>query len=439
MTDAQQKNSLRLFAQPKMVALLFLGFSSGLPLYLTKLTLQAWMTTAGVSLTAIGVFSLLNAPYSLKFAWAPLLDRFVPPYLGRRRGWILTTQILLLLAIAAMSLHDPKTGLYALGVNALAIAFLSASQDISIDAYRTDVLVDREMGPGTSTYVLGYRIALILTGWLALRLADRLPWPTVYLIMSALMLVGVLTVFRAPEPYLKDARPGTLSDAIVKPFQDFFSRAGIGTGIAILLFIVLYKFPDSLTDTMKTSFLLKTGFTQTQIGDALGLAGLIATIVAGVFAGFVIIRLGVNKSLWIFAVFEGLSNVSYYALSLSGLNHRLMLLAVVAENFGFGLVSAGLLAYMMSLCNKRFSATQFALLSSLMGASRDIITAPSGKIAELLGWPGFFLVAMGATIPVLALLPFIAPWGNEMPRGAATIDLDPAMAGVPVAASEFSE
>jgi PAT family beta-lactamase induction signal transducer AmpG len=184
---------------------------------------------------------------------------------------------------------------------------------------------------------------------------------------------------------------------------------------------------------------LKTGFTQTQIGDALGLAGLIATIVGGVFAGFVIIRLGVNKSLWIFAVFEGLSNVTYYALSLSGLNHGLMLLAVVTENFGVGLVSAGLLAYMMSLCNKRFSATQFALLSSLMGASRDIITAPSGKIAEMLGWPGFFLVTMAATIPVLALLPFLAPWRNEMPRGAATVDPDPAMAGAPVAASEFSE
>jgi PAT family beta-lactamase induction signal transducer AmpG len=439
MKDGQTKNSLRLFGQPKMVALLFLGFSSGLPLYLTKTTLQAWMTTAGVSLTTIGVFSLLNAPYSLKFAWAPLLDRFVPPYLGRRRGWILTTQVLLLLAIAAMSLHDPKKGLYALGANALLIAFLSASQDISIDAYRTDVLVEREMGPGTSTYVLGYRIALILTGWLALRLADRLPWQTVYLIMSALMLVGVLTVFRAPEPYLKDARPRSLSDAIVKPFQDFFSRAGLTTGIMILIFIVLYKFPDSLTDTMKTSFLLKTGFTQTQIGDALGLAGLIATIIGGIFAGFVIIRLGVNKSLWIFALFEGLSNITYYALSLSGLNHGLMLLAVVTENFGVGLVSAGLLAYMMSLCNKRFSATQFALLSSLMGASRDIITAPSGKIAEVLGWPGFFIVAMAATIPVLLLLPFLAPWRDEMPRGAATVDPDPTMPLAPAAASEFSE
>ncbi len=424
MTDKSRVSPMRAFSQPKMAALLFLGFSSGLPLYLTKTTLQAWMTTAGVSLTAIGVFSLLNAPYSLKFVWAPLLDRYVPPFLGRRRGWILITQILLLAAIALMSTHDPRAGLMALGVNALVIAFLSASQDIAIDAYRTDSLSHDEVGPGTSVYVLGYRIALILTGWLALVLADRLSWPVTYVVMSTLMLVGVFTTFRAPEPVLREAKPKTLKEAVVLPFQEFFQRAGLGSGVVLLLFIVLYKLPDSLTDNMKTSFLLKTGFSQTEIGAVLGFAGIVATIIGGLTAGAVIVRLGVNKSLWLFAILQALSNLSYYALALAGKSHSLMVTAVVTENFGLGMVSAGLLAFMMSVCNKRFSATQFALLSSLMAASRDIIVAPAGKIAEMIGWPGFFLFTLVAAVPAMVLLPVVAPWRADIPRAAASRDDD---------------
>ena len=419
MSPSSSRNPLRVFGRPKMAALLFLGFSSGLPLYLTKTTLQAWMTTAGVSLTAIGVFSLLNAPYSLKFVWAPVLDRYVPPFLGRRRGWMLITQILLLVSIAVMSLHDPKAGLMALGINALVIAFLSASQDITIDAYRTDILTKDELGPGTSVYVLGYRIALILTGWLALVLADRLEWPTTYVIMSTLMIVGIITTFRSPEPVLKDPRPASLTEAVVLPFKEFFQRSGFVPGLVTLLFIVLYKLPDSLTDNMKTSFLLKTGFSQTEIGAVLGFAGIVATIVGGVLAGAVIVRLGVNRSLWVFAIFQALSNLSYYVLALAGKSHTLMVTAVITENFGLGMVSAGLLAFMMAVCNKRFSATQFALLSSLMAASRDILVAPAGKIAEMTGWPGFFLFTVASALPAVVLLPIVAPWARDMPRFAA--------------------
>jgi PAT family beta-lactamase induction signal transducer AmpG len=426
MSPPPSRNPLRVFGRPKMAALLFLGFSSGLPLYLTKTTLQAWMTTAGVSLTAIGVFSLLNAPYSLKFVWAPVLDRYVPPFLGRRRGWMLITQILLLVSIALMSLHDPKAGLMALGINALIIAFLSASQDITIDAYRTDILTKDELGPGTSVYVLGYRIALILTGWLALVLADRLSWPTTYVIMSTLMIVGIITTFRSPEPVLKDPRPASLTEAVVLPFKEFFQRSGFVPGLVALLFIVLYKLPDSMTDNMKTSFLLKTGFSQTEIGAVLGFAGIVATIVGGVLAGAVIVRLGVNKSLWVFAVFQALSNLSYYVLSLAGKSHALMVTAVVTENFGLGMVSAGLLAFMMAVCNKRFSATQFALLSSLMAASRDILVAPAGKIAEMMGWPGFFLFTVASALPAVVLLPVVAPWARDMPRFAAERESDDA-------------
>ncbi|MEO5511702.1 MAG: AmpG family muropeptide MFS transporter [Longimicrobiales bacterium] len=422
MVDQKKASVLQAFGQPRMAALLFLGFAGGLPLYLTKTTLQAWMTTAGVSLTTIGVFSLLNAPYSLKFLWAPLLDRYVPPFLGRRRGWLLISQVALLIAIAAMSLHDPKTGLMMLGINALLIAFFSASQDIAGDAYRTDLLTTNELGPGTSVWVLGYRIALILTGWLAFVLADRLSWPTTYVILSTLMLIGIFTTFRAPEPVLREVQPRSLAEAVVLPFKEFFQRAGFTTGLVALLFIVLYKLPDALTDTMKTSFLLQTGFSQAEIGTVIGLFGLVATIVGGVTAGVVIVKLGVNKSLWVFAVFQALSNVSYYVLALAGKNHGLMVLAAVAENFGLGLVSAGLLAFMMSVCNKRFSATQFALLTSLMAASRDILVAPSGGIAESIGWPGFFLCTLAAAVPALILLPIVAPWNMDMPRFAAARD-----------------
>jgi MFS transporter, PAT family, beta-lactamase induction signal transducer AmpG len=420
MSDGADRTSpIRIFGQPKMAVLLFLGFSSGLPLYLTSKTLQAWMTTAKVDLTTIGLFSLVALPYSFKFVWAPVMDRFIPPFLGRRRGWVLITQILLLLAIAAMSLHDPRQGLRMLAVNAIAIAFFSASQDISLDAYRTDVLENREMGAGAAVFVLGYRIAMITSGALAFFLADRLSWPTTYLILSTLILVGVVTTFLAPEPVLNDAPPKSIAEAVVLPFADFFQRAGILRALLVLLFIVVYKYSDSLAGSMTTPFLLQAGFSETEVGAVFLGAGVIATILGVLAGGAVIGKVGINRSLWIFVIVQGLSNLTYYVLSLAEKNHALMVTAVVIENFGLGLVTAAMTAFLMSMCNKRFTATQFALLSSLMAASRDILVAPGGKLAESLGWPGFFLVTVAMAIPPLVLLPFIAPWGMEVPLGAA--------------------
>jgi PAT family beta-lactamase induction signal transducer AmpG len=420
MSETTVKTSpLRIFGQPKMGILLLLGFSSGLPFYLTSKTLQAWMTTAHVDLKTIGFFSLVTLPYSLKFVWAPLMDRYVPPFLGRRRGWVLITQVLLLLAIAAMSLHDPQQGLRMLAVNAIAITFFSASQDISLDAYRTDVLQDREMGAGAAVFVMGYRVAMITTGALAFFLADRMPWQTVYLILSALILIGIATTFFAPEPVLSDAPPRTLVEAVVLPFADFFQRVGIMRAVLVLVFIVVYKYSDSLAGSMTTPFLLQAGFSQTEVGAVFLGVGVIATIAGVVAGGAVIGKLGINRSLWIFVVFQGLSNLTYYGLSLAGKSHGFMVAAIITENFGLGLVTAGMTAYLMSMCNKRFTATQFALLSSLMAASRDILVAPAGKIAESIGWPGFFLLTVAMAIPPLLLLPLIAPWSREVPIGAA--------------------
>lgn len=431
MDDRARSSSVRAFAQPKMAALIFLGFASGLPFNLigNGKAFQAWMTASGVDLTKIGLFSMVGLPYSLKFLWAPVLDRYVPPILGRRRGWLVITQILLLVGIAAMSLHDPKTGLQALAINAILIAFFSASQDIAGDAYRTDVLTDREMGAGAAIWVLGYRIALLLTGSLSFILAERLSWGTVYALLSALMLVGIVVSLLAPEPKLKDAPPKSLGEAVAMPFRDFFDRAGIGLGLGVLIFIVLYKYADALAGSMTTPFLLKTGFTQTEVGVVFGGAGLIATILGSIAAGATIARIGINRSLWVFAVFQALSNLTYYGLALAGRNHSYMVTAIVIENFGVGLVSSALVAYIMSMCNRRFSATQFALLSSLVAASRDILVAPGGHLAETYGWPSFFLITVVAGLPCIALLPFIAPWSRELPRGAVQRSDDDIIAG----------
>ena len=410
---------LKLFGQPKMAALLFLGFASGLPFLLTQRVLQAWMTVAEVDLTTIGLFSLVALPYSLKFLWAPLLDRYVPPFLGRRRGWMLVTQIGLLLAIAAMALHDPRRGLQMLAINSLIVAFLSASQDISIDAYRTDVLEHNEMGAGAATYVLGYRIALLVTGAVALVLADSIPWPAVYVAMATLMVVGIIATVLAPEPLLRESPPRTIADAITLPFMEFFTRAGVVKGTVALMFIVLYKYPESLAQNMLTPFLLQTGFSQTDIGAVQGGVGLIATIVGSVAGGAIVGRIGINKSLWLFGAAQALSNLMYYFLALLGQNQGFLIAAVSVEYFCFGMVASGLVAFLMSICSMRFSATQYALLSSLMAASRDILVAPGGRIAEALGWPTFFLITVLVGIPAIAPLPFFAPWKGERPTIAA--------------------
>jgi PAT family beta-lactamase induction signal transducer AmpG len=393
-----------------MVALLFLGFASGLPLFLTSRTLQAWMTLEGIDLGKIGLFSLVALPYSFKFLWSPLLDRFVPRFLGRRRSWLVITQIALTLAIAAMSFQQPQQSLQLLAVNALLIAFFSASQDIAFDAYRTDVLGLEEMGAGAAVGVLGYRIALLVTGSLALILADHLSWQLVYLCLAGLMAATILFSIWAPEPALEAHPPRTLLEAVVQPFQEFFKRLGLVRGFLSLGFIILYKLGDALVNNMVTPFLLKIGFTQTDIGAIQGGMGLFATIVGVLAGGALLSRLGINRSLWVFGGLQALSNFAYFILAQLGPDYPFMVLAINIENFCAGLGTAAFVAFLMSLCNRRFSATQFALLSSLMAISRDILVAPAGEIAKVTGWSWFFLLTIIAGLPGLFLLPWFAPW-----------------------------
>ncbi len=406
------RSLLQVFGSRKMAALLFLGFSSGLPLLLIGNTLKAWMTVEQVNLAAIGWFSLASLPYSLKFLWSPFLDRFTLPFLGRRRGWLIVMQLALVVAIAVMGFQQPKQALQLLAINAIAIAFLSATQDIAADAYRTDVLHKLEMGAGAAVFILGYRIALLVAGALALILADRMPWSSVYLFMAATMVIGIFATLFAPEPE-EISPPASLTDAVILPFKEFFQRQGVIQAFLVLLFITLYKLGDALLSNMTTPFLLQVGFTKTDIGAIQVGMGLIATIVGALAGGAILSRIGINRSLWVFGILQAVSNFAYLSLAYTGKNYQAMVLAINIEQFCGGLGTAAFVAFLMSLCNQKFSATQYALLSSLMAVSRDILAAPGGAIAQSTGWPLFFIITIIAAVPGLLLLPIFAPWNSK--------------------------
>jgi PAT family beta-lactamase induction signal transducer AmpG len=406
---------LKILRSRKMAALLLLGFASGLPLFLTSRTLQAWMKDSQVDLGVIGWFSLIGLPYTLKFLWAPFLDRFVPPFLGRRRGWLFITQVGLLVAIAAMSLQQPKEALQLLAINALVIAFLSATQDIASDAYRTDVLKPAELGLGASTWVLGYRVAILVAGSLALILADYISWQRVYLLLAGLMAIGIVTTLWAPEPSDRVSPPQTLADAIYLPFKEFFGRLGVQSAILILLFVLFYKLGDALVGNMAVPFLLDIGYSKTEIGAIQGTFGFLATTLGVVGGGILLTRIGINRSLWVFGGLQALSNLGYFSLTLFPKATQWLLIAITLENFCAGLVTAAFVAYLMSQCNHAFTATQYALLSSLMASSNIILAAPAGDLAKVVGWSIFFLLTLLASLPGLLLLPFVAPWSAVVP------------------------
>ena len=402
------------FRQPKMLALLVLGFSSGLPLFLTSRTLQAWMTVEGVDLTSIGLFSLVALPYSLKVFWAPVVDRFSAPFLGRRRSWLMLTQLGLLLAIAAMALQDPRRGLQLLAFNALMIALFSATQDIAFDAYKVDVSdTEAETGLAAAVGVFGYRIALLVTGAFAFVLADHMAWPTVYLLMAVFMILGITTTLLAPEPQIPTSLPASLSDAVRLPFRDFFVRSGTGRAVLILSFVIFFRYGDALAQNMVTPFLLQIGYTSSDIGAVQGGLGLGATIVGVLLGGGVVMRLGIGWSLLVLGLIQALSNLVYYGLALIPDRYPLMVGAIIIENLSGGLGTAAFVAFLMSLCSHAFSATQYALLSSLNAVSRDLLVAPAGAVAEATAWPTFFLLTLVAAVPGMVLLLVLRPWRDR--------------------------
>jgi PAT family beta-lactamase induction signal transducer AmpG len=438
----------RVFQSRKMAALLSLGFASGLPYALTDDAFRAWLTSAKFDLITIGWLGLVSLPYSLKFLWSPVIDRFVPPFLGRRRGWILLTQGGLVLAILAVALQMFAIGnllpteragsLPILAIAALILAFLSATQDIAIDAYRTDVLEVQEVGAGIGIWVLGYRIALLSAGFIGFNLASQIGWAWVYVVLAIVMSLGLIATISAPEPPETSDRPTTLDEAVVKPFQEFFHRLGVQKVLLILVFTIFYRFSDAMVGKMAVPF-LKTLFSDGTIGTVRQGIGLVATIVGTLAGGVILSKIGINRSLWVFGFLQAISNIGYYAIAVVGKNDYVLLAAINVENFCGGLGTAGFLGFLMLLCNPNFSATQFALLSSLFAVGRDLLASPfSGESAQFIqrnmsswtainqiswlagsdgnGWALFFLFTLVLAIPGMMFLPFFAPWNGEFKK-----------------------
>ncbi len=393
---------LQVFRSRRIATVMLLGFSSGLPLALTGGTLQAWMAVAGVDLRTIGVFALAGLPYTLKFIWSPLMDRFMPPWLGRRRGWILIAQICLVAGIAAMAFGSPRQYPLVLGALALLTAFASASQDIVVDAYRTDILHEKERGAGAAVFVMGYRIAMIVSGAAALILSDRIGWRETYLLMSIIMIAGMAATAMGPEPEGPITPPKSISEAAWGPLKDFFSRRSAFT---LVLVIVLYKLGDAYAGTLTTAFLIRgLGFTPTDVGTINKGLGLVSMIIGALFGGTLMVRLGLYRALMLFGILQAASVLLFMVLALAGKSYLLMIIAVAFENLCGGMGTAAFVSLLMALCSRRYSATQYALLSSLAALGRIFIAPSSGYVVELMGWPRFFLLAAISAIPGLLLL-----------------------------------
>jgi PAT family beta-lactamase induction signal transducer AmpG len=406
---ARMADYLQVFNNRRIAVMVLLGISSGLPLALTSGTLQAWMAVDGVNLRTIGIFSLVGLPYTLKFLWSPFMDRFLPPglgtRLGRRRGWIIMTQLLLLTGIFIMGLVPPKQAPVMMAALAVCVAFFSASQDIVVDAYRTDILKEKERGIGSAIFVMGYRIGMIFSGALAMIMSDRIGWPKTYFIMASLMTIGMITTLVSPEPDACPQHPKSLQEAVTGPLKDFFSRR---SAVLILFFIVLYKLGDAYAGTMTTAFLIRgLGFSATDVGTVNKGLGLVSVIIGATVGGMLMIRLGLFRSLLIFGGLQAVSILSFVVLAWAGKSYPVMIWAVAFENLTGGMGTTAFVALLMTLCNQRYSATQFALLSSLAALGRVFITPTSGYVVEVVGWAWFFVIATLTAVPGLLLLPVL--------------------------------
>lgn len=394
------KSMWRSILTGRMLAILVLGFSSGLPLLLIGATLKAWLHDQGIDLTTIGLFAFVGLPYTLKFVWSPLMDRFVPPFLDRRRGWMLIWQICLLVSIALMAWMHPALHSWLLAWLCVLIAFFSASQDIVINAYTREILSDEELGFGFSLGIAGYRVGMLVASAGALPLADLLGWHMTYLIMASGMIVGMIASVLAPA--IKNILPPlTLRDAVIDPFLQFFSRGGAWV---ILLFILFYKVGDQMATDIVNPFYLDLGFTKTQIGLVAKIFGFSAMISGGLLGGLLLFRMGIYRSLWVFGIFQAVSTLAFSVLAHTGFSLPMLAGVVTLENLASGMAGASYAAYMASLCDKRYTATQYALFSSLIGITRVVFVSGSGYLAKHLGWVNFFVVCALLAIPGLMLL-----------------------------------
>ncbi|MDY0013767.1 MAG: AmpG family muropeptide MFS transporter [Rhodocyclaceae bacterium] len=406
-----------------MLICVFTGFASGLPLYLLLNLVPAWLKTEGLSLKAIGAFALIQFPYTWKFLWSPLLDRYALPWLGRRRGWMLATQVGLIGTIAWLGRLSPTADLpLVVGITAV-LAFLSATQDIVLDAFRREILPEVELGLGNAIHVNAYRIAGLVPGSLSLILADHLPWQEVFLITALFMVPGAAMTLLVREPTAGRA-PRTLREAVVEPFHEFFTRHGLRSALLVLAFIFLYKLGDSLCTALATPFYLEMGYAKTEIGLVAKNAGLWPSVIGGLLGGLWMVRLGINRALWLFGVVQVGSILGFAWLAWLGPAPadaaRLTILALVIgfEALGVGLGTTAFVAYMARTTHPAYTATQLALFTSLMAMPRTFINASAGALVEWVGWFDFFLLCFLLALPGMLLLPWVAPWREARPQPA---------------------
>ena len=396
-----------------LLVCIFLGFSSGLPLFILYNLLSAWLKSEGVDLKAIGLFALVGIPYTWKFLWSPAMDRFQLPFLGRRRGWMIATQIAVMLAVMLMGQFNPSTEIWTVVFLAAIVAFFSASQDIVIDAHRREWLTEEQMGSGTALFVNAYKLSTLVPGSLSLILSDIITWDWVFFITGLFMLPGMLTTLMVSEPRMYGPAPKTLREAVVEPFNEFVNRRGWRHALLILAFIFLYKLGDSMATALATPFYLELGFTRTEIGLVAKNAGLWASILGGILGAYWMLKTGVNRGLWIFGVFQALATLGFVILAQTGADLWVLTWVIGFEAITVGLGTAAFTAYIALETNPRFTATQFALFTSLSAVPRTFINALTGYIVEVTGWTNFFILCFALAIPGLLLLPKIAPWNKE--------------------------
>ena len=411
--DRTRKESLReAVLNRRMLICVFTGFSSGLPLYMLFQMVPYWLRTEGVGLAEIGFFALVQFPYTWKFLWAPIMDRYTLPFLGHRRGWIIVTQLALLVSISTLGFFKPAMSLWTIAYLATAVAFFSASQDVVLDAFRRELLPDVELGLGNSIHVQAYRLSGLIPGGLALILADRLPWHMVFIVVALFMLVGIVMTLVIDEAIKEPSPPRSLKESVIEPFREFIGRAGLGSALLVLAFLFFYKLGDNMATALQTPFFHDVGFSGTQIGTIAKFVGTTAAIVGGLIGGLIMVKVSINRALWLFGLVQIASILGFALLSVVGANPWMLAFAMAFEYLGVGLGTAALTAFMAKSTNVAFAATQFALFTALISVPRVLASATTGLIVEQTGWTNFFLICTLLAVPGMLLLFKVAPW-NE--------------------------
>ena len=408
-TMKNNENFLQALLNKRMLICIFTGFSSGLPLYILISLLPAWLKSEGVSLKEIGLFALIGLPFTWKFIWAPLFDRYALPF-GRRRGWLLITQIGLLITLPVFGFFHPQLDIRTIAFFCVLVAFLSASQDVVLDAYRRELLPDVELGLGNAVHVNAYKIASLVPGSLSLILADHMDWSSVFMMTALFMLPGLVMTLLITEPALKNVAPKTLRAAVVEPFKEFIARNGLKSALNVLLFIFLYKLGDSMATALATPFYLEMGFSKTEIGLVAKNAGLWPSVIGGMLGGVWMMRLGINRALWIFGAVQMIAILGFAWLATVGHSLPWLALVIGLEALGVGLGTAAFVAYIAHTTNPLYTATQFALFTSLAAVPRTFANAATGYLVEYFGWVNFFVLCFVLAIPGMLLLLKVAPW-----------------------------